>query len=189
MSTFRRTNEDRPSLRSTVVSCLLGPVFVVIDTSITTASFAPSRFTSFAIGIPKVAPLSQDKGSPSSCRIHRLLLNTDFSLYRNLRRNRLDGANVGCRVSAIALRNLYQHSPSIRLSLPDLTPNSGLWWYFFTEMFDHFRPFFLMAFSVQIFDAVKSSVLNLFVGTPCHLCSPDLYQVSVRVMHVVGNAF
>jgi len=35
-----------------------------------------------------------------------------------------------------------------RLSLPDLTPNPGLWWYFFTEMFDHFRPFFLMAFSV-----------------------------------------
>ena len=37
---------------------------------------------------------------------------------------------------------------SNRLSLPDLTPNPGLWWYFFTEMFDHFRPFFLMAFSV-----------------------------------------
>ncbi|OSX59720.1 hypothetical protein POSPLADRAFT_1149654 [Postia placenta MAD-698-R-SB12] len=30
------------------------------------------------------------------------------------------------------------------LVLPDLTPNPGLWWYFFTEMFDHFRPFFLM---------------------------------------------
>ena len=39
-------------------------------------------------------------------------------------------------------------SLSNRLSLPDLTPNPGLWWYFFTEMFDHFRPFFLMAFSV-----------------------------------------
>jgi len=34
--------------------------------------------------------------------------------------------------------------------LPDLTPNPGLWWYFFTEMFDHFRPFFLMAFSVHL---------------------------------------
>ncbi|EEB95213.1 hypothetical protein MPER_05854, partial [Moniliophthora perniciosa FA553] len=33
------------------------------------------------------------------------------------------------------------------LTLPDLTPNTGLWWYFFTEMFDHFRPFFLMVFS------------------------------------------
>ncbi|TCD62991.1 hypothetical protein EIP91_006150 [Steccherinum ochraceum] len=34
--------------------------------------------------------------------------------------------------------------------LPDLTPNVGLWWYFFTEMFDHFRPFFLMVFSVHL---------------------------------------
>ncbi|TFK74295.1 PIG-U-domain-containing protein [Pluteus cervinus] len=36
------------------------------------------------------------------------------------------------------------------LTLPDLTPNIGLWWYFFTEMFDHFRPFFLMVFSVHL---------------------------------------
>jgi phosphatidylinositol glycan class U len=45
-------------------------------------------------------------------------------------------------------RRANSRSPSDRLSLPDLTPNPGLWWYFFTEMFDHFRPFFLMAFSV-----------------------------------------
>ncbi|KZW00205.1 PIG-U-domain-containing protein [Exidia glandulosa HHB12029] len=36
------------------------------------------------------------------------------------------------------------------LTLPDVTPNPGLWWYFFTEMFDHFRPFFLMVFSVHL---------------------------------------
>ncbi|KAG5653519.1 hypothetical protein H0H81_012593 [Sphagnurus paluster] len=36
------------------------------------------------------------------------------------------------------------------MTLPDLTPNTGLWWYFFTEMFDHFRPFFLMVFSVHL---------------------------------------
>ncbi|KAG5342583.1 hypothetical protein C0989_012086 [Termitomyces sp. Mn162] len=36
------------------------------------------------------------------------------------------------------------------LSLPDLTPTTGMWWYFFTEMFDHFRPFFLMVFSVHL---------------------------------------
>ncbi|KAI0030944.1 GPI transamidase subunit PIG-U [Vararia minispora EC-137] len=36
------------------------------------------------------------------------------------------------------------------LILPDLTPNPGLWWYFFTEMFDHFRPFFLMVFSMHL---------------------------------------
>jgi len=32
------------------------------------------------------------------------------------------------------------------LSVSDLTPNVGMWWYFFTEMFDHFRTFFLGAF-------------------------------------------
>ncbi len=28
-------------------------------------------------------------------------------------------------------------------------PNSGMWWYFFTEMFDHFRNFFLGVFQVR----------------------------------------
>lgn len=32
------------------------------------------------------------------------------------------------------------------LQLPDLTPNAGLWWYFFIEMFDPFRSFFLGVF-------------------------------------------
>jgi len=32
------------------------------------------------------------------------------------------------------------------LTLPDLTPNAGLWWYFFIEMFDAFRSFFLGVF-------------------------------------------
>lgn len=33
--------------------------------------------------------------------------------------------------------------------MPDLTPNIGLWWYFFIEIFDHFRDFFLLAFNVH----------------------------------------
>lgn len=32
------------------------------------------------------------------------------------------------------------------LQLPDLRPNAGLWWYFFIEMFDPFRSFFLGVF-------------------------------------------
>ncbi|KAJ3847580.1 PIG-U-domain-containing protein [Lentinula lateritia] len=36
------------------------------------------------------------------------------------------------------------------LSLPSLSPNPGLWWYFFTEMFDHFRAFFLVVFEVHL---------------------------------------
>ncbi|KAI1542971.1 PIG-U domain containing protein [Pyrenophora tritici-repentis] len=34
----------------------------------------------------------------------------------------------------------------VRLLMPDLTPNVGLWWYFFIEMFDSFREFFLGVF-------------------------------------------
>ncbi|KIJ49409.1 hypothetical protein M422DRAFT_225095 [Sphaerobolus stellatus SS14] len=35
-------------------------------------------------------------------------------------------------------------------TLPDLEPNPGLWWYYFMEMFDYFRPFFLMVFSMHL---------------------------------------
>jgi phosphatidylinositol glycan class U len=34
--------------------------------------------------------------------------------------------------------------------LKDLTPNIGLWWYFFTEMFDFFRPFFIGVFQIYL---------------------------------------
>jgi phosphatidylinositol glycan class U len=39
----------------------------------------------------------------------------------------------------------------IILLVPDLTPNYGLFWYFFTEMFDHFRLFFLCVFQINAF--------------------------------------
>ena len=38
----------------------------------------------------------------------------------------------------------------IQLLLPDLTPNVGLWWYFFIEMFDSFREFFLGVFWLHL---------------------------------------
>jgi len=37
------------------------------------------------------------------------------------------------------------------LSVPELTPNMGIFWYFFTEMFDHFRTFFLWTFQINLF--------------------------------------
>lgn len=36
------------------------------------------------------------------------------------------------------------------LQAGDLTPNWGNWWYFFTETFDHFRAYFLLAFHAHI---------------------------------------
>lgn len=38
----------------------------------------------------------------------------------------------------------------IQLTLTDLTPNVGLWWYFFIEMFDSFRSFFLAVFWLHL---------------------------------------
>ncbi|PWY97193.1 PIG-U-domain-containing protein [Testicularia cyperi] len=37
-----------------------------------------------------------------------------------------------------------------QLLMTDLTPNLGLWWYFFMEIFDHFRDFFLLTFNVHV---------------------------------------
>ncbi|KAI1077668.1 PIG-U-domain-containing protein [Whalleya microplaca] len=44
------------------------------------------------------------------------------------------------------LRSTY----GIQLTLTDLTPNVGLWWYFFIEMFDSFRAFFLAVFWLHL---------------------------------------
>jgi len=38
----------------------------------------------------------------------------------------------------------------IQLTLSDLTPNVGLWWYFFIEIFDSFRAFFLAVFWLHL---------------------------------------
>ncbi|GLV45526.1 Phosphatidylinositol glycan anchor biosynthesis class U [Carabus blaptoides fortunei] len=35
------------------------------------------------------------------------------------------------------------------LLIPDLQPNIGLFWYFFTEMFEHFRALFISAFQIN----------------------------------------
>ncbi|XP_006807463.1 phosphatidylinositol glycan anchor biosynthesis class U protein [Neolamprologus brichardi] len=44
-----------------------------------------------------------------------------------------------------------QYIPVNFLSVPDLTPNIGLFWYFFAEMFEHFRLFFLCVFQINVF--------------------------------------
>ena len=46
--------------------------------------------------------------------------------------------------------NFLWSSYSIVLFMTDLTPNIGLWWYFFTEMFEDFRNFFLGMFQLHL---------------------------------------
>jgi len=63
-------------------------------------------------------------------------------------------------------------------TLPDLTPNPGVWWYFFTEMFDHFRPFFLMVFSVH---------LLLYVAPICIKFQHDPLYATFLLIGVLGT--
>ncbi|KIY48045.1 PIG-U-domain-containing protein [Fistulina hepatica ATCC 64428] len=66
----------------------------------------------------------------------------------------------------------------VSFTLPDLTPNPGLWWYFFTEMFDHFRPFFLMVFSVH---------LLIYVVPICLKFQYDALYASFLLVGVLGT--
>ena len=49
----------------------------------------------------------------------------------------------------------------VHLQLPDLTPNVGLWWYFFIEMFDSFRDFFLGVFWLHLAGYVGGLCIRL----------------------------
>ncbi|XP_069508362.1 phosphatidylinositol glycan anchor biosynthesis class U protein [Ambystoma mexicanum] len=52
------------------------------------------------------------------------------------------------------LLNSWDFIPAVYgfiLSVPDLTPNIGLFWYFFAEMFEHFSLFFVFVFQINAF--------------------------------------
>ncbi len=49
----------------------------------------------------------------------------------------------------------------VHLLLPDLTPNVGLWWYFFIEIFDSFREFFLGVFWLHLGSYVGGLCIRL----------------------------
>ena len=55
---------------------------------------------------------------------------------------------VSCSITG-DLQFLYS-TWGVQLTLSDLTPNVGLWWYFFIEMFDSFRSFFLAVFWLHL---------------------------------------
>ncbi|KAI1177371.1 GPI transamidase component-like protein [Nemania sp. FL0916] len=48
-----------------------------------------------------------------------------------------------------------------QLTLTDLTPNVGLWWYFFIEMFDSFRSFFLAVFWLHLSSYVSGLSIRI----------------------------
>lgn len=52
-------------------------------------------------------------------------------------------------------------SYGVQLLLVDLTPNIGLWWYFFIEMFDSFREFFLGVFWLHMASYVGAMTIRI----------------------------
>lgn len=66
-----------------------------------------------------------------------------------------------------------------------------MWWYFFTEMFDHFRPFFLMVFSVRQPTLLQCNqlTLSLVVDPPADIYSPCLHQIPVSILILIISKF
>ncbi|KAJ1978149.1 hypothetical protein H4R34_003315 [Dimargaris verticillata] len=66
----------------------------------------------------------------------------------------LIGTSLGLGLASYALVGSWSFIAStygVALTVSDLTPNLGLFWYFFIEMFDHFRSFFLVVFQLHTF--------------------------------------
>ncbi|VDK46429.1 unnamed protein product [Anisakis simplex] len=68
------------------------------------------------------------------------LLRMTASIY--LKSNETDKPSEHCRICNLVMK---------LLSAPDFTPNVGIFWYFFTEVFNHFRLFFLWVFQLNVF--------------------------------------
>eukprot|EP01137_Pigoraptor_chileana_P022954 Opistho-2@7176 len=60
------------------------------------------------------------------------------------------------------------------LRVDDLTPNIGLYWYFFVEIFDHFRSFFLGVFHLHAFIYAAMLTPRLQHANAVCLCEPLL---------------
>lgn len=73
---------------------------------------------------------------------------------------------IGALLSASAFLTGSWHflaaTYGVRLLLPDLTPNVGLWWYFFIEMFDSFRDFFLAVFWLHAASYMPGLTIRLY---------------------------
>lgn len=64
------------------------------------------------------------------------------------------------------------------ITVPDFTPNVGLFWYFFTDMFDHFRLFFICVFQINAF--IHSVPLTIrFSHSPMFLIYTILSMITI----------
>lgn len=67
-------------------------------------------------------------------------------------------------ISALIIGDFWEFISAtygFQLLVPDLTPNIGLWWYFFIEIFDSFREFFLGVFWLHLAGYVGGLTVRL----------------------------
>ncbi|XP_066262681.1 phosphatidylinositol glycan anchor biosynthesis class U protein [Euwallacea similis] len=73
------------------------------------------------------------------------------------------------------IRNVY----GCILTVPDLQPNIGLFWYFFTEMFDHFRELFIYSFQINATILYLMPLTLTFRNRPFILTIALLFLISI----------
>lgn len=66
------------------------------------------------------------------------------------------------------LGEMFKSTYGFILTVPDLSPNIGVLWYFFAEVFDYFRNFFLIVFHVNILFMILPLAIRLN-HRPCFL--------------------
>jgi len=71
------------------------------------------------------------------------------------------GLNYASYVLMANSWNFIHSTHGFTLGVPELTPNIGLFWYFFTEMFEHFRLFFVWTFQLNCFIYVLPLTVRL----------------------------
>ena len=85
------------------------------------------------------------------------------------------------QLSQYSMSNSWQFTTStfqFQLTVPDLTPNIGIYWYFFTEMFEHFRSFFLFTFQTNSF-LYKIPLAIMFRKSACVFVFVQLILLSL----------
>ncbi|CAJ0596328.1 unnamed protein product [Cylicocyclus nassatus] len=65
--------------------------------------------------------------------------------------------------------NFIEDTYGFILKVDDLTPNVGLVWYFFTQVFEHFRTFYLAVFQINLLVYVVPLLLSLRNDAHLHL--------------------
>lgn len=66
------------------------------------------------------------------------------------------------------LREMFKRTYGFILTVEDLSPNIGVLWYFFAEVFDFFRNFFLIVFHINILFMLLPLAIRLY-HRPCFL--------------------